>query len=125
MYSLYIDMAGSIIIAGFLLISGFNLLKNAILTLTDRTPLEIDEIKAIIKSLSLDIAELQRIRCRQAWSIIIIDLTITVDPAIKMDKLDNTIQKITRKLKEKYPKSQVNISPLSRAALIQKQKTKD
>jgi len=112
-WSQYIDFIGSIIISGFLLVSGIYLVKNALKSLADRAPFDIDKIKEKLEPLPEEARGLRKIRCRQAGGKIIIEVLIIFEPECRMEDINGVLKNMTERLESNFPQSQIQIFPVS------------
>ncbi|MFW5980324.1 MAG: cation transporter dimerization domain-containing protein [Halanaerobiales bacterium] len=68
-------------------------------------------MRSVIKPFPPGMLKINQLRCRQAGNMIIFDITVVVENDINMEKWSGIYRKITKRLKDKYPNSQVNIIP--------------
>ena len=114
MLAIYVDFLVSVLIAGFLLISGGFMVKDALMALADRAPLDVEEIFSELQNLNDQFSSLQEIRCRSAGGLIFIDIQVEFAADQKIDKIKQVEKKITDRLQDRFSNLEVQVIPVDK-----------
>lgn len=109
----YIDIAGSAMVAGFMLVTAYRLLSASVYELIDGTldeSLQIDILRELARSFD-EYDQFHGWRCRRSGTEVYIDLFLEFEPARTMGDVQQAINRIRQRMETSIPGSHVSIVP--------------
>jgi ferrous-iron efflux pump FieF len=110
-WAVYIDPVASFVVMGILLYSGIRMIVSSLPDLLDET-LEEELQLVVVKELAEHFhtyEQLHGVRSRRSWGSIYVDIFLEFSGELRMDTVQDTIDRMKQSLETKIPKSTVNI----------------
>jgi cation diffusion facilitator family transporter len=109
------DASAAIVVAVFICIAGWRLGRRTIDTLTDTAPAGVRERVTAVARKEPGIVAVERVRARPAGAVLFVDLGVSVNRALPLDRVSTIKERLTRAIRAEYPQAEITIATEPRA----------